>query len=86
MVSLFVKWKDNGEKLESFCPILAIKSFILDGNMFFNTFILNWVEKNYPIEEDGDVLHIPQVSAGAQVIDGQHRLEGLKQAKELLYC
>lgn len=54
--------------------------------MFFNTFILNWVEKSYPIEEDGDVLRIPQVSAGAQVIDGQHRLEGLKQAKELLYC
>lgn len=27
--------------------ISSIKSFILDGNMFFNTFILNWVEKNY---------------------------------------
>lgn len=25
--------------------ISSIKSFILDGNMFFNTFILNWVEK-----------------------------------------
>lgn len=62
--------------------ISSIKSFILDGNMFFNTFILNWVEKNYPIEVDGEVLHIPQVSAGAQVIDGQHRLEGLKQAYE----
>lgn len=62
--------------------ISSIKNFILDGNMFFNTFILNWVEKNYPIEVDGDVLRIPQVSAGAQVIDGQHRLEGLKQAYE----
>ena len=26
--------------------ISAIKDFILDGNMFFNTFILNWTNKD----------------------------------------
>lgn len=60
----------------------AIKNFIIDGNMFFNSFILNWVDKNYSIKTKNNTLCIPQVSAGAQVIDGQHRLEGLKQAVE----
>jgi len=61
----------------------SIKNFILEGNMFFNTFILNWVDSNYPVNVDDDKLRIPQVPAGAQVIDGQHRLEGLKQAYEI---
>ena len=60
----------------------SIKNFILEGNMFFNSFILNWVNSDYLIDICDGKLHIPQVSAGAQVIDGQHRLEGLKQAVE----
>ncbi len=63
--------------------INSIKDFILDGNMFFNTFILNWVDENYPLLTEQDQLLLPQVPAGAQVIDGQHRLEGLKQAYEV---
>lgn len=62
--------------------ITAIKNFVLEGNMFFNSFILNWVDPNYQVEMNGDELKIPRVSAGAQVIDGQHRLEGIKQAYE----
>ena len=60
--------------------ISSIKNFVLEGNMFFNSFILNWVDKNYPVKFKDNGIYIPQVSAGAQVIDGQHRLEGLKQA------
>lgn len=60
----------------------SIKSFILEGNMFFNSFILNWTDKNYPITSENGNLKVPKVSAAAQVIDGQHRLEGLKQAVE----
>ncbi|MVB10129.1 DNA-sulfur modification-associated [Caprobacter fermentans] len=62
--------------------IASIKSFILEGNMFFNSFIINWVNQNYPVYIENNSLLIPQISAGAQVIDGQHRLEGLKQACE----
>ncbi len=62
--------------------IASIKNFVLEGNMFFNSFILNWVDENYPVILKDKTLRIPQVSAGAQVIDGQHRLEGLKQAVE----
>lgn len=60
--------------------INSIKDFILDGNMFFNTFILNWTDENYPLKVDKNTIEIPIVPAGAQVIDGQHRLEGLKMA------
>lgn len=62
--------------------INSIKEFVLEGNTFFNLFILNWIDDKCPIEISQDKLIIPQVSAGAQVIDGQHRLEGLKQACE----
>ncbi|MHB1365325.1 MAG: DGQHR domain-containing protein [Eubacteriales bacterium] len=63
--------------------ISSIRDFILDGNMFFNMFILNWVDSNYPIKIENGQLKIPQVASGAQVIDGQHRLEGLKDAYEI---
>ena len=62
--------------------INSIKNFVLEGNMFFNSFILNWVDPNFPIQLENNILRIPQVSSGAQVIDGQHRLEGIKQAVE----
>lgn len=63
--------------------ISSIKDFVLDGNCFFNSFILNWSNKDYGVEEIDGTLTIPIVSKGAQVIDGQHRLEGLKQAYDV---
>jgi DGQHR domain-containing protein len=60
--------------------IKAIKDFVLSGNMFFNTFILNWTEPNKtPTFGDG-YIEIPMVPSAAQVIDGQHRLAGLDEA------
>jgi len=62
--------------------ISSIKDFVLDGNMFFNAFILNWTDKNHDIKFNDEQIHIPITSNAAQVIDGQHRLEGLKAAYE----
>ena len=60
--------------------ISSIKQYILDGNMFVNTFVLNWIDTNYkPYFLDGKV-EIPLVDSVAQLLDGQHRLEGLKEA------
>lgn len=60
--------------------IKGIKEFVLSGNMFFNTFILNWTENiKMPTHED-DSLFVPLVPASAMVIDGQHRLAGLQEA------
>lgn len=60
--------------------IKDIKQFILDGHTFFNSFILNWTDENYPpvINNQNISLHI--VSNSAQVIDGQHRLAGFEEA------
>lgn len=63
--------------------IASIKQYILDGNMFVNTFVINWNDVNYkPRFLDGRI-EIPLVDSVAQLLDGQHRLEGLKEAIKL---
>ncbi|MGG5342068.1 DGQHR domain-containing protein [Enterococcus sp. AZ192] len=60
--------------------IKEIKKFILNGNMFLNSFILNWTDIDNPPRIIGDKIVLNTSSGAAQVIDGQHRLEGLKEA------
>lgn len=60
--------------------ISSIKDFVLQGNMFFNTFILNWTDDNFKPSYDSAEITIPISNAAAQVIDGQHRLAGLESA------
>lgn len=60
-----------------------IKSYVLDGNTFFNSFILNWTDKNFSPTFTADKVSLPIIRAAAQVIDGQHRLAGLTQAIEV---
>lgn len=62
--------------------INSIVEFILRDNMFFNTFILNWTETNFKPNINSNIIEIPITPGAAQVIDGQHRLEGLKKAYE----
>ena len=60
--------------------IASIKQYILDGNMFVNTFVINWNDVNYKPEFTDNRVEIPLVDSVAQLLDGQHRLEGLKEA------
>jgi len=60
--------------------IKSIKEFVLDGNMFFNSFILNWTDDNFSPKRRDQNIEIPLAPASAQVIDGQHRLAGLEEA------
>jgi len=60
--------------------IMSIKEFIEKGNMFYNTFILNWTERNFKPEYEDGYISIPIKPVAAQVIDGQHRLAGLEEA------
>lgn len=58
-----------------------IKTYILDGNTFFNSFILNWTDENFiPSFNSSNEIVVPLIKGSAQVIDGQHRLAGLEQA------
>lgn len=68
------------QRVLSKARISSIKDYILQGNTFFNSFILNWTDKSYVPRIDDDQMEIDLVHASAQVIDGQHRLEGLKAA------
>lgn len=60
--------------------ITDIKNYVLDGNMFFNSFIVNWTDENYSPTRTAHNIEIPLIHASAQVIDGQHRLAGLDEA------
>ncbi len=62
--------------------ISDIKEFILGGHTFFNSFILNWTEKNYQPSIEGNEISLPIISSSAQVIDGQHRIAGFEEALE----
>lgn len=60
----------------------SIKEFVLSGNMFFNTFILNWTDDNFKPNYASGNIKLQFKAAAAQVIDGQHRLAGLQEAME----
>ncbi len=60
--------------------INSIRDFVLSGNMFMNTFILNWTNKRSKPIYKNSIVTIPIRLAAAQVIDGQHRLAGLEEA------
>ena len=60
--------------------ISSIKKYLLDGNIFYSTFILNWTDKIVKPSYDNGIMAIPIVPSAAQAIDGQHRLVGLEDA------
>ncbi len=60
--------------------ISSIKQYILNGNMFVNTFVINWNDEKFVPKIVDNTVEIPIVDSVAQLIDGQHRLEGLKEA------
>nr|WP_315233213.1 DGQHR domain-containing protein [uncultured Flavobacterium sp.] len=60
-----------------------IKSFILSGNLFVNTFIINWTDITEEPKVKKETLNIPLDGRRAQVLDGQHRISGLREAVHL---
>ena len=47
--------------------IASIKQYILDGNMFVNTFVINWNDSNYKPEFENAEIKIPLVDSVAQL-------------------
>lgn len=62
--------------------IQSIKDYILEGNTFFNSFILNWTDKGHVVTVKNNRISFDLILAAAQAIDGQHRLAGLEDAME----
>lgn len=62
--------------------ISSIADFATSVGHFPNSIVLNWINKKQKISIKGDNLQIPIASRSAQLIDGQHRVEGLRAAME----
>lgn len=62
--------------------ISSIKNYILEGNTFFSSFILNWTDQSDNISVIDGIINVPEIPASIQVIDGQHRLAGFEAAME----
>lgn len=60
--------------------IANIKDYILQGNTFFNSFILNWTEDAAEVALESGEISFDLIASAAQAIDGQHRLAGLEDA------
>lgn len=79
-----IRGKDNEEgavqRLLNRQRIASIKNYVLDNNLFVNTFVINWTyTERLPVITD-DTIDMPILYGAAQLIDGQHRLEGIKAA------
>jgi DNA sulfur modification protein DndB len=59
--------------------IKSIKEFVLEGGMFPNGIILNWTSSEL-FEFNKNKLELTIGQKMAQIIDGQHRIEGIKAA------
>ncbi|MDE1141154.1 MAG: DGQHR domain-containing protein [Paraburkholderia tropica] len=60
--------------------IVNIKRFVMNGGNFPNAFVLNWVNTDVPLEFSETEITVPMISQSAQIIDGQHRIAGIREA------
>ena len=79
-----VRGKDNEQgavqRLLNRQRIASIKNYVLDNNLFVNTFVINWTYTEQLPEITDTAINMPILYGAAQLIDGQHRLEGIKAA------
>ncbi|KPB52370.1 Uncharacterized protein ALO57_01720 [Pseudomonas coronafaciens pv. oryzae] len=60
--------------------ISSIKEFTLSGGNYPNAIVLNWVNSKNPLIKGKKDISFDDVQFTAQVIDGQHRVAGIKAA------
>lgn len=60
--------------------ISHIKRFVIEGGNFPNAMVLNWVNNDEPLSFSDGILSLPRVPLSAQIIDGQHRISGIRAA------
>lgn len=62
--------------------ISEISNYVQSGNMFLNSFILNWANNENNLIIKDNEISIPKIPSSLQVLDGQHRLAGIQKACE----
>jgi DNA sulfur modification protein DndB len=58
----------------------SIKDFTVNGGDYPNCIILNWVDDKATLAVDNGRITVPIRDRVAQIIDGQHRVEGIRAA------
>ena len=58
----------------------SLKEFTIKGGDYPNCIILNWVDDKHSLRVDKGKIHVPIKDRVAQIIDGQHRVEGIRAA------
>jgi DGQHR domain-containing protein len=60
--------------------ITSIKNFTLEGGDYPGSIILNWINQENPLNKSNKTITFRPVANSAQIIDGQHRLAGIRAA------
>ncbi|QMS91013.1 DGQHR domain-containing protein [Nostoc edaphicum CCNP1411] len=60
--------------------ITNIKNFTLEGGDYPGAIILNWISKDNQLQKINNTIVFKNMPKSAQLIDGQHRLAGIKAA------
>lgn len=60
--------------------IASVKEFTIAVGHYPGTVVLNWVNASNPVVENDGILRIRAMERSAQIIDGQHRIAGIKAA------
>jgi DNA sulfur modification protein DndB len=68
------------QRLLNGARIASIKDFTLQVGNYPASIVLNGVSKDTPLTRDKNGVTIPQTERSAQIIDGQHRVAGIKAA------
>lgn len=76
--------KEEGaiQRVLSQTRIASVKDFTLAGGDYPNAIVLNWVSDSNPISRASGKLSFRDERDSAQIIDGQHRVAGIKAAIE----
>lgn len=60
--------------------IASVRDFTLKVGEYPGAIVLNWVSQENPIQKENGHLSFSDIPSSAQIIDGQHRLAGIKEA------
>jgi len=60
--------------------IASVRDFTLKVGKYPGAIVLNWVSQENPIQKKNGHLLFSDIPSSAQIIDGQHRLAGIKEA------
>lgn len=58
----------------------SIKEFTINGGDYSSCIVLNWVDEKHELKIANGVISVPIMDRVAQIIDGQHRVEGIRAA------